>query len=178
MNKIVLVAVLTCICAVPRHAVSYVIQDLGTLGGANSYAYGVNQLGQVVGVSDAADGTQHAFVWQNGVMTDLGVGQACGINDSGQVVGFSGTVSAGVHAVIWQNGAATDLTPLVGDDSYAVGVGNEGQIAGHFQHEPVQFRLGSARQHSHLFRQDGRCKHRCLGHKLSGLGDRIHDYGK
>ncbi len=125
VNKIVLVVVLICICAMPAHAVSYVIQDLGTLGGADSYAYGVNQLGQVVGVSDAADGTQHAFLWQNGVMTHLGAGYACGINDSGQVALTAMTSDGYYHAFIWQNGAVTDL-----GIGAAQAINNEGQVVG------------------------------------------------
>jgi len=41
-------------------------EDLGELGGGCSYAYGVNDAGQVVGTSDA-----RAFLWQDGLMTDL-----------------------------------------------------------------------------------------------------------
>ncbi len=125
VNKILLVAVLICICAARVRAVSYVIQDLGPLGGADSYAYGVNQLGQVVGVSDAADGTQHAFLWQNGVMTHLGAGYACGINDSGQVALSAMTSDGYYHASIWQNGAVTDL-----GIGAAQAINNEGQVVG------------------------------------------------
>src|SRR5262245_24796014 len=52
--------------------------DLGTLGGAISYAFAVNDSDQVVGTSQTgaldANGNPifHAFLWQNGAMTDLG----------------------------------------------------------------------------------------------------------
>lgn len=48
-----------------------VINDLGTLGGLNSAALGLNSLGQVVGWSLNAAGQQRAFLYSNGVMTDL-----------------------------------------------------------------------------------------------------------
>src|SRR5215212_5804164 len=45
------------------------ITDLGTpgaRGGGNSYAYAINDLGQVVGNSRTASGSIHTFLWQNG----------------------------------------------------------------------------------------------------------------
>jgi probable HAF family extracellular repeat protein len=48
------------------------IKDLGTLrGGGYSWGAQINELGQVVGTSEAASGTEHAFLWQNGKMRDL-----------------------------------------------------------------------------------------------------------
>jgi probable HAF family extracellular repeat protein len=45
--------------------------DLGTLAtGSTSKGIGLNNTGQVVGYA-AASGTNHAFLWQNDVMTDL-----------------------------------------------------------------------------------------------------------
>ena len=73
--------------------------DLGTLGGPNSEATGLNYVGstQVVGTSDVAGGGTHAFVYERGTMTDLnsrlpaGSGwvleAATAINDSGEIVG-------------------------------------------------------------------------------------------
>ena len=45
--------------------------DLGTLGGGSSYAYGVNDSGEIVGYSYLADGGQHAFLYDDGTMLDL-----------------------------------------------------------------------------------------------------------
>jgi len=57
----------------------YSITDLGTLGGNNSFPLGINDRGQVVGWSETADidpnsgfPTFHAFLWNRGVMHDLG----------------------------------------------------------------------------------------------------------
>ena len=76
------------------------MQDLGTLGGPSSYAYGVNDAGQVVGSSNVIgpDGA-HAFVYRDGAMRDLNdlaqaadagwvLNSARAINASGQIVGF------------------------------------------------------------------------------------------
>jgi probable HAF family extracellular repeat protein len=74
--------------------------DLGTLGSgksnSNSYAYGVNGFGDVVGYSDTGHATQ-AFLWTGGVMENLNalvtpgggwrLDAAYGINDKGQIVG-------------------------------------------------------------------------------------------
>ena len=48
-------------------ATTYTITDMGTLGGGtNSYAYGVNTSGQVVGYSTITTGVYHAFVYTGG----------------------------------------------------------------------------------------------------------------
>lgn len=69
--------------------------DLGTLGGPGSYATAVTNAGLVVGCSDAAGAGTHAFVYQSGVMRDLGTGTAStsgnscayAVNDSGTIAG-------------------------------------------------------------------------------------------
>lgn len=73
------------------------IHDLGVLAGdAYSIAWGINEAGVVVGQSINATGASRAFVWQNGVMTDLNSLVAPGsvslvyandINDAGVIVG-------------------------------------------------------------------------------------------
>ena len=94
--------------AAPRaSAVSYQAVDLPRLGGSESYANGINDQGQVAGWSGTAGGYYHAFLWQNGTMTDLGTlpggwsSSACGINNLGQVVGESLTADGLWHAVLW-----------------------------------------------------------------------------
>jgi probable HAF family extracellular repeat protein len=105
------------------------MSDLGTLGGTTSEAVAINSVGQVVGV--AAVGTSaatDAFIWQGGVMTDLGLGDQSapsGINDSGQVA-----VNANSRAMVWQNGSATDLGALGSSGASAADINNAGQIVG------------------------------------------------
>jgi probable HAF family extracellular repeat protein len=74
------------------------MQDLGTLpGDISSVALGMNNKGQVVGGSCDANGNCPAFLWQDGVMTDLNT-LVCGgsslfldfggdINDHGEISG-------------------------------------------------------------------------------------------
>ena len=80
--------------------------DLGTLGGKNSTAYGVNSAGVVVGEADRNLVNQlqsTAFVYENGAMYDLFAGtgwsggSASAINDAGQIVGtglYNGAIRA------------------------------------------------------------------------------------
>jgi probable HAF family extracellular repeat protein len=113
----------------------YVAVDLGTLFGTFSEATAINPRGQVVGNSG------HAFLWENGVMTDLGsleVGRssfATDINPAGQVVGSSQTsdprTDGCCHAFIWENGVMTFLGTLGGASSNANAINPSGQVAGY-----------------------------------------------
>lgn len=52
-------------------AVQYTIIDLGTLGGTESAAYGLNESGQVVGKSKLLNSSKyHAFLYSNGAIND------------------------------------------------------------------------------------------------------------
>ena len=74
------------------------IKDLGALpGDVYSEAHGINERRQVVGISCDAAGSCRAFLWQNGVMTDLNTLVQAGyadvlttaqdINDLGEITG-------------------------------------------------------------------------------------------
>jgi len=85
-----------------------------TLGGNRSRPTGLNAAGQAVGAASLPSGDVHAFLWQDGTMTDLGTlgghsSSAMGINALGQVVGFAATADDALHAVLWDHGTTTDL---------------------------------------------------------------------
>jgi len=105
--------------------------DLGTLGGQRTEARDVNSRGQVVGQSQTADGTFHAFLWQDGVMTDLTPGAAqsaaYAVNDRGTVVGHVQLAPGEpMQAARWSAGTMT----LVAGQEFALEVDERGRVAG------------------------------------------------
>jgi probable HAF family extracellular repeat protein len=120
---------------------AYSVTNLGTLGGSTAQAYDINEAGQVVGYAYTASLKQHAFLWTDGVMTDLGTlptgstSQAFGLNNNGQVVGyaFDGSQAGGArnHAFLWEDGVMTDLFP-VPQHSAANAVNDAGQVVGNY----------------------------------------------
>ena len=89
--------------------------DLGTLSGdVNSAALGINDRGEMVGASFGAagpiNGNPRAFLWKDGMMTDLNdlipansplhLLTAFGINDAGEIAGFGVTGSGDLHAFL------------------------------------------------------------------------------
>jgi probable HAF family extracellular repeat protein len=114
---------------------------LGTLGGGESNALGINDAGQVAGYSPtyflpAGDNSNHAFITgPNGRgMRDLGtlggrLSEAFGINDAGQVVGSSLTAEGYYHDFDYrafitgpEGVGMRDLGTLGGSQSHAWGV--------------------------------------------------------
>jgi probable HAF family extracellular repeat protein len=105
---------------------SGVMTDLGTLGGALSMAFDVNESTQVVGratrTSDGEDDPFYAFLWEDGVMTDLNdllppggdwvLREARGINDLGHIVGFGTLAGVGDRAFLF---IAEPPPPCIGD---------------------------------------------------------------
>jgi probable HAF family extracellular repeat protein len=85
--------------------------DIGThgLGGPNSTAFGVNELGQAVGQAETSANNSEDF---------------CGFN----AYGFpSSTVCL---PFLWQGGVMTQLPTLGGDNGFASMINNQGEVAG------------------------------------------------
>ena len=113
------------------------ISPLGTLAGSYTAGYGINNAGQVVGLSYLADNqTYHAFLWNGTVMKDLGTlggtnSQAKGINGTGQIVGVSDVGGGVSHAFLYSGGLMSNLGgTLGGTNSQADSINSSGQIVG------------------------------------------------
>jgi len=115
------------------------MQDLDTLGGPDAQAFGLNERGQVIGISyinstpNSTTGvpTADPFLWtEDRGMIDLGTlggawGSASALNNRGQVIGtsslaadpaacFTGNDPQNCHPFFWDNGKLIDLTAQSG----------------------------------------------------------------
>jgi probable HAF family extracellular repeat protein len=131
----------------------FTVTDLGPSGNPFSQAAGLDDFGMITGVATAADGSQHAVIWLNGVMTDIGKpglggpnSSGGGVNLFGQVIGAAETslkdpnnenfcgFGTGLQCVpfTWRNGAGMTALPTLGGPNAAFGgINNVGQVAGY-----------------------------------------------
>jgi probable HAF family extracellular repeat protein len=112
-----------------------------TVGATPLSVGGINDEGEIVGGATFPNGFFDAFVWRNGVATDLGnLGDAASIgfaiNSHGQVVGGTFLLD-GSHsrAFFWQSGSTVDLNTLIPAGSslhlaWAEAINERGEIAG------------------------------------------------
>ena len=116
----------------------------GTGPNGNSSAYGINDTGQIVGVTGSlpyvySQGQIYgprATLWNNGTVTDLGTlnnnygwSFAYSINNAGQAVGWSHSVDSRVQATLWDNGTISALGPAVAYGE-AYSINSSGQAVG------------------------------------------------
>jgi len=133
----------------PTHAILWQNNkaiDLGNLGGDGRFfgilANGLNDHGQVVGVSDTTgDQSFHAFLWEQGHLKDLGTlpgdsfSDAITISNNGMVLGLSIDANFNPKAALWRNGTPIDLNTLVPENTAlnlqsACSINDKGEIIG------------------------------------------------
>lgn len=125
------------------------LYTLGTFGGNNSLALGLNREGQVTGYADLAEGgrqtASHAFRWSKEIgMVDIGrpfvLSYGADINDKGEIAGAAAFAAGGPgHAARWNSrNAIQDLGTLAGGSSAAVAINEAGTVVGWTQaaHDP------------------------------------------
>ena len=131
------------------------ITDLGTLGGNQTLPVGVNHRGRVAGfaqnstpdafpiIGPGMTTQTRAFLWENGVMRDLGTlggpdAAAFAVNERGQITGTAYTNSianptTGIPTMdpfLWEEGKMLDLGTLGGTLGYPNTLNNRGQVVG------------------------------------------------
>lgn len=83
--------------------------EIGTFGGDNSEAFFMSDQGQVLGRAEVTldPFVRHAFLWDNGRMTDLGAPAPCtrssalAMNSAGQIVGDTGACTSDPNDPLW-----------------------------------------------------------------------------
>jgi probable HAF family extracellular repeat protein len=135
----------------PLEAFSYTagsgLTDLGTLGVPAfnfSIAYGINNAGQIVGISGSLNnGYPYAFLYTPGAgMTAMyplpmllqhGPSQANAINNNGEFTGWYAT-GTGEHAFVYNIGTATmtDIGSPNAQSSFGEAINDAGQVAGYY----------------------------------------------
>lgn len=114
------------------------MRDLGTLGGAESQAYAINDSNQVTGYAQT-DKREHAFIYRDGVMVDIGdsiggLPNSFGfdINEAGHVAGaaYNAGYSA-PHAFLYDGQMGRLLGDLSGGESFALGLNDDDHVVGY-----------------------------------------------
>lgn len=94
-------------------------------------AVAINNQGQVAGWNYVSDGTIHGYLWDNGVVTDLGTlgskFMVSDLNDHGFVTGYSVDNTGSNRNVLWNGSTLVDLGPGGG----GVSINNRDQILLH-----------------------------------------------
>ena len=129
---VVVIATLVFAGALPRPATAASPSSLPHTAQArliDSWANGINEAGQIVGLSFVDEQSFHAVMWERGQVIDLGtlsaipgqpgrLSRAADVNRVGQVVGLSTTRPAhdsfgpGTSAFLWEDGSVTELGAL------------------------------------------------------------------
>jgi len=156
---ILLIAIGGALFASSQYPIHYSITDLAALGGTNSRANSINNRGWLAGYSNlSGNQSRHATLWRNGALTDLGTlggpnsavtwsvkansGVIAGITQTSQpdplgeawssAAFYPGATGTGYINLgfIWENGHIRALPTLGGNNGFATGANNRGQVVG------------------------------------------------
>jgi probable HAF family extracellular repeat protein len=114
----------------------YTVKDLGTLGGAESWAYDINDAGQVVGASLTSTRSMAPFIWASTTgmkslskmpNTTVLTGCANAINKTGQVTGWAYNRYGASRPFRWS--ASAGMTEIT-DGIIGWGINNSGTVVG------------------------------------------------
>ncbi len=112
----------------------YRVTILSSLGGRVTTPTAINNRGQIVGYSEALDGSCHLCLWDpNGSIQDLGPATQAlfHINDTGQIAGTALGLNGREVAFLWDCAQGLRLLgTLGGAESVARGLNNRGQVVG------------------------------------------------
>jgi probable HAF family extracellular repeat protein len=119
------------------------VTPIGALDSCGSRSAGINELGHIVGTSPigncgVAHAYDHAFLWRDGTMENLGMlpgaftSHAEDVNDDDYVVGNSGYFG-GEIPFLWANGVMVDLNDVMPDSwsaplARAIAINQRGEI--------------------------------------------------
>jgi probable HAF family extracellular repeat protein len=116
-------------------------------GAQTTVIYDINDQGQMVGIYIDAGaipepnglyprGSQHAFVWDNGVVTVVDppttvyAPNAHGINNRGQIVGVYVDADLEQHGYLLDHGTYSPIEPPGSSENKAFGINDRGQVVG------------------------------------------------
>ena len=108
-------------------------------------AVAINNRGQIVGDGIDPFGEPHAFLFDRGVLTDLGAlpgvslssSAAADINERGDVAGIAYRAGAIMRMVMWIGGAIQDLGTVPFGEGVVKGINERRQIVGYSQNPSV-----------------------------------------
>ncbi len=123
-----------------------VFTDLGSFTGnpqLNTEAFGINNSGQIVGYSTAANGAHYAFLYSGGTMQDIGTlggnySVAVAVNNNGVVVGnLQNPYGVDLGSYVYANGTMSDMSDLIASGGagwsqlIVTGINDGGSIVGY-----------------------------------------------